>query len=124
MLTIMGIIALVLAAVGVYGVMAYSVVQRTQEIGVRLAMGAQPRDVLRLIMSRGILITCVGLLIGLPLAWGLAHVMASLIYGVSAGDTTTFTTVTLVMGAITLVACYMPTRKAMSVDPVIALRYE
>jgi putative ABC transport system permease protein len=124
MLTIMGIIALVLAAVGVYGVMAYSVVQRTQEIGVRMAMGAQPRDVLRLIMSRGILITCVGLLIGLPLAWGLAHVMASLIYGVSAGDTTTFTTVTLVMGAITLVACYMPTRKAMSVDPMIALRYE
>jgi putative ABC transport system permease protein len=124
MLTIMGIIALVLAAVGVYGVMAYSVVQRTQEIGVRLAMGAQPRDVLRLIMSRGILITCVGLLIGLPLAWGLAHLMASLIYGVSAGDMNTFTTVTLVMGAITLIACYMPTRKAMSVDPMIALRYE
>ena len=98
MLTIMGIIALVLAAVGVYGVMAYSVVQRTQEIGVRLAMGAQPRDVLRLIMSRGILITCLGLLIGLPLAWGLAHVMASLIYGVSAGDMNTFTAVTLVMG--------------------------
>jgi len=124
MLTLMGIIALVLAAVGVYGVMAYSVAERTQEIGVRVAMGAQPRDVLRLIMSRGILITSVGLLIGLPLAWGLAQLMASLIYGVSAGDVTTFAAITLLMGATTLVACYVPTRKAMSVDPIIALRYE
>jgi putative ABC transport system permease protein len=124
MLTVMGIIALVLAAVGVYGVMAYSVAERTPEIGVRVAMGAQPRDVLRLIMSRGILITSVGLLIGLPLAWGLAQLMASLIYGVSAGDVTTFALIALLMGAITLIACYVPTRKAMSVDPIIALRYE
>jgi putative ABC transport system permease protein len=124
MLTVMGVIALVLAAVGVYGVMAYSVAERTQEIGVRVAMGAQPRDVLRLIMSRGVLITSVGVLIGLPLAWGLAQLMASLIYGVSAGDVTTFVVITLLMGAITLVACYVPTRKAMSVDPIIALRYE
>jgi putative ABC transport system permease protein len=124
MLTVMGVIALVLAAVGVYGVMAYSVAERTQEIGVRVAMGAQPRDVLRLIMSRGVLITSVGLLIGLPLAWGLAQLMASLIYGVRAGDVTTFVVITLLMGAVTLVACYVPTRKAMSVDPIIALRYE
>jgi putative ABC transport system permease protein len=124
MLTVMGIIAVVLAAVGVYGVMAYSVAERTQEIGVRVAMGAQPGDVLRLIMTRGILITSVGLLIGLPLAWGLAQLMASLIYGVSAGDLTTFAVITLLMGAITLVACYAPTRKAMSVDPIVALRWE
>lgn len=124
MLTVMGIIALVLSAVGVYGVMAYSVTARTQEIGVRLAMGAQPRDVLRLVISRGILITAVGLLTGLPVAWGLAQLMASLIYGVSAGDLTTFVFITLLMGAITLVACYVPTRKALSVDPIIALRYE
>jgi len=124
MLTVMGIMALVLAAVGVYGVMAYSVTARTQEIGVRMAMGAQPRDVLHLIMSRGILITSVGLLIGLPLAWGLAQLMASLIYGVSASDVTTFALITLLMAGITLVACYVPTRKAMSVDPIIALRYE
>jgi len=124
MLTVMGVIALVLAAVGVYGVMAYSVTARTQEIGVRMAMGAQTRDVLRLIMSRGILITSVGLLVGLPLAWGLAQLMASLIYGVSAGDFTTFALITLLMAGITLVACYVPTRKAMSVDPIIALRYE
>ena len=124
MLTVMGVMALVLAAVGVYGVMAYSVTARTQEIGVRMAMGAQPRDVLRLIMSRGILITSVGLLVGLPLAWGLAQLMASLIYGVSAGDVTTFALITFLMAGITLVACYVPTRKAMSVDPIIALRYE
>lgn len=124
MLTVMGVIALVLASVGVYGVMAYSVAERTQEIGVRVAMGAQPRDVLRLIMSRGIIITSVGLLIGLPLAWGLAQLMASLIYGVSAGDVTTFAGITFLMCAITLAACYVPTRKAMTVDPIIALRYE
>jgi len=124
MLTVMGVVALVLASVGVYGVMAYSVAERTQEIGVRVAMGAQPRDVLRLIMSRGMMITSFGLLVGLPLAWGLAHLMASLLYGVSAGDITTFVGIALLMCAITLFACYIPTRKAMSVDPIIALRYE
>jgi ABC-type antimicrobial peptide transport system permease subunit len=124
MLSVMGVVALVLASVGVYGVMAYSVAERTPEIGVRVAMGAQPRDVLRLIMSRGIMITSFGLLIGLPLAWGLAQLMASLLYGVSAGDLVTFAGITLLMCAITSVACYVPTRKAMSVDPIIALRYE
>jgi len=124
MLTVMGVVALVLASVGVYGVMAFSVAERTQEIGVRVAMGAQPRDVLRLIMSRGMMITSFGLLVGLPLAWGLAHLMASLLYGVSAGDITTFAGIALLMCAITLFACYIPTRKAMSVDPIIALRYE
>jgi putative ABC transport system permease protein len=124
MLTVMGVVALVLASVGVYGVMAYSVAERTPEIGVRVAMGAQPRDVLRLIMSRGMTIISIGLLVGLPLAWGLAQLMASLIYGVSAGDVTTFAGIAVLMGAITLFACYIPTRKAMSVDPIIALRYE
>jgi putative ABC transport system permease protein len=124
MLTVMGVVALVLASVGVYGVMAYSVAERTQEIGVRVAMGAQPRDVLHLIMSRGIKITCFGLLIGLPLAWGLAQLMASLLYGVSAGDVTTFASITVLMCIITLLACYVPTRKAMSVDPIVALRHE
>jgi putative ABC transport system permease protein len=124
MLTVMGVVALVLASVGVYGVMAYSVAERTPEIGVRVAMGAQPRDVLRLIMSRGMTIISIGLLVGLPLAWGLAQLMASLIYGVSAGDVTTFAGIAALMGAITLFACYIPTRKAMSVDPIIALRYE
>jgi putative ABC transport system permease protein len=124
MLTVMGIVALVLASVGVYGVMAYSVAERTPEIGVRVAMGAQPRDVFRLIMSRGVMITSLGLVIGLPLAWGLAQLMASLLYGVSAGDLNTFAGITLLMCAITLLACYFPTRKAMSVDPIVSLRHE
>ena len=124
MLTAMGVIALVLASVGVYGVMAYSVTERTQEIGVRVAMGAQPRDVLKLVMFRGVMITAVGLLIGLPSAWVLAQLMAGLIYGVSTSDIPTFGVITVMMCAITLLACYMPTRKAMSVDPIIALRHE
>jgi putative ABC transport system permease protein len=124
MLTAMGVIALVLASVGVYGVMAYSVTERTQEIGVRVAMGAQPRDVLKLVMFRGVMITAIGLLIGLPSAWVLAQLMAGLIYGVSTSDISTFGVITLVMSAITLLACYMPTRKAMSVDPIVALRHE
>jgi putative ABC transport system permease protein len=124
MLTAMGVIALVLASVGVYGVMAYSVTERTQEIGVRVAMGAQPRDVLKLVMFRGVMITAIGLLIGLPSAWVLAQLMAGLIYGVSTSDIPTFGVITVMMCAITLLACYMPTRKAMSVDPIIALRHE
>jgi putative ABC transport system permease protein len=124
MLTAMGVIALVLASVGVYGVMAYSVTERTQEIGVRVAMGAQPRDVLKLVMVRGVMITAIGLLIGLPSAWVLAQLMAGLIYGVSSSDVATFGVISLVMCAITLLACYMPTRKAMSVDPIVALRHE
>ncbi len=124
MLTAMGVIALVLASVGVYGVMAYSVTERTQEIGVRVAMGAQPRDVLKLVMFRGVMITAIGLLIGLPSAWVLAQLMAGLIYGVSTSDIATFGAITVVMSAITLLACYMPTRKAMSVDPIVALRHE
>jgi putative ABC transport system permease protein len=124
MLTAMGVIALVLASVGVYGVMAYSVTERTQEIGVRVAMGAQPRDVLKLVMFRGVMITAIGLLIGLPSAWVLAQLMAGLIYGVSTSDLPTFGVITVVMSAITLLACYMPTRKAMSVDPIVALRHE
>ncbi len=87
-------------------------------------MGEQPGDVLRLIMSRGMMITSFGLLVGLPLARGLAQLMASLLYGVSAGDMTIFAGIAILMCAITLFACYVPTRNAMSVDPIIALRYE
>jgi len=87
-------------------------------------MGAQPRDVLKLVMFRGVMITAIGLLIGLPSAWVLAQLMAGLIYGVSTSDLPTFGVITVVMSAITLLACYMPTRKAMSVDPIVALRHE
>ncbi len=124
MLTVLGIIALVLAAVGVYGVMAYSVTERTHELGVRLALGAQRRDVLGLVLTRGIVMTFTGLLIGTPVSWVLAQFLAGLFFGVSSSDLATFSGITVLMCAITLLACYIPARRAMTVDPIVALRHE
>ena len=124
MLTILGIMALVLASVGVYGVMAYSVTERTHELGVRLALGAQRSDVLGLVLTRGIVMTLIGLLIGVPAAWILAQFLAGLLFGVNSSDLATFSGITILMCAITLLACYIPARRAMSVDPIVALRHE
>jgi len=124
MMIFMGVIALLLASIGVYGVMAYAVTERTHEIGVRLALGAQPRDVLQLVLRRGLILTLVGLLIGLPIAFGVAQLLASIIYGVSAADLVTFGGIGALMCVITFLACYIPARRAMQVDPMIALRYE
>jgi putative ABC transport system permease protein len=124
MLTVTGVIALVLAAVGVYGVMAYAVTERTHEIGVRIALGARPRDVVRLVLTRGVFITAVGVAIGLPISVLLARLLASLLFGVAATDLATFFDITLLLSAIALLACYIPARRAMLVDPMIALRYE
>jgi putative ABC transport system permease protein len=121
---VMGVMALVLASIGVYGVMAYAVTERTHEIGVRLALGAQPRDVLRLVLGKGVLLTSIGLLIGLPVAIGLAQLLANLLYGVTSSDLATFIGVTAVMSAVSLLACYFPSRSAMQVDPIVALRHE
>jgi putative ABC transport system permease protein len=123
-LAVLGIIALVLASVGVYGVMAYSVTERTHEIGVRMALGAQPHNVLSLVMARGIVMTLIGLLIGVPTAWLLARFLAGLFFGVSATDLATFGGITALMCLITLVACFVPAQRAMQVDPIIALRHE
>ncbi len=124
MMTLMGIMALLLASIGVYGVMAYAVTERTHEIGVRLALGAQPRDVLQLVLRRGLILTFVGLLIGLPIAFGVAQLLSNIIYGVSAADLVTFGSIGALMCVITFLACYIPARRAMQVDPMIALRYE
>jgi putative ABC transport system permease protein len=124
MMTLMGVIALLLASIGVYGVMAYAVTERTHEIGVRLALGAQPREVLQLVLRRGLTLTFVGLLIGLPIAFGVAQLLSSIIYGVSAADLVTFGGIAALLGIITFLACYIPARRAMQVDPMIALRYE
>jgi putative ABC transport system permease protein len=123
-LTVLGIMALVMASVGVYGVMAYSVTERTHEIGVRMALGAQSRDVLGLVLTRGLIMTVTGLLIGVPAAWALARFLSGMIYGVNATDLTTFSGITILMTAVTLLACYIPARRAMRVDPMIALRHE
>jgi putative ABC transport system permease protein len=122
-LGVLGIIALVLASVGVYGVMAYSVSERTHEIGVRMALGAQRRDVLWLVMTRGLALTSTGLAIGLPAAWLLARFLAGLFFGVSATDLVTFSWITLLMCAITMLACFIPAQRSMRVDPMVALRY-
>jgi putative ABC transport system permease protein len=120
----LGLIALVLAAMGVYGVMAYAVVERTHEIGVRLALGAQPREILRLVLSRGVVLLALGTAIGLPISYVLARLLASLIFGVGATDAGIFSTGTIFLAAISLAACYIPAYRAMRVDPIVALRYE
>ena len=124
LLGIFSALALILAAIGIYGVMAYSVALRTQEIGIRIALGAQQKDVLRLILGQGARIAFFGVAIGLVAAAALARLLSSLLFSVSAGDPITFAAVSILLAAIALLACYIPARRALRVDPIIALRYE
>jgi len=117
-------VALVLSAIGIYGVMAYSVTQRTQEIGIRMALGAQPGRIMRMVVRHSIILTVVGVLIGLGSALALTRVMSSLLYGVSATDVLTFSIPPVVLGLVALLASYFPARRAARVDPTIALRSE
>jgi putative ABC transport system permease protein len=117
-------LALVLAAVGIYGVMAYSVSQRTREIGIRIAMGAQKQNVLFLILRQGAKLALIGVIVGLVGAFALAHVMTRLVFGVSPRDLATFSVVPWLALGLILVGCYIPARRAAKLDPVVALRYE
>jgi putative ABC transport system permease protein len=118
------VFALVLAAIGIFGVMAHSVTPRTHEIGIRLALGANPRDVMRMILGQGAALTGIGLTIGVIASVALTRLMSAILYGVSAYDPVTFVGVALVLIIVALVACYVPARRAMRVDPMVALRYE
>jgi putative ABC transport system permease protein len=124
LLTIFAGVALVLTVVGLYGVMSYSVAQRRNEIGIRLALGAQSRDVLLMIVKQGSLLIGLGLVIGLSGAFALTRLIASMLFGVTAKDPLTFTAVGALLAAVALLACYVPAWRATKVDPMEALRYE
>ncbi|MGH9837612.1 MAG: FtsX-like permease family protein [Blastocatellia bacterium] len=117
-----GLLALLLAGIGIYGVMTYSVAQRVREIGIRMALGAQARDVMALVVRQGMRLALIGLAIGLAGAVALTRLMASVLYGVSTTDAATFVVVTLLLALVVWIACYIPARRATKVDPIVALR--
>jgi len=119
----LGLLALSLAAIGLYGVMAYSVVQRTREIGVRMALGAQPRDVLRIVFSQGMRLVGIGVALGAAVGTAVSRVLRSLLFGLSPFDPIAYVSVSMFLTAVALLACYLPARRATKVDPLTALRH-
>jgi ABC-type antimicrobial peptide transport system permease subunit len=117
-------LALLLASIGLYGVLSYVVLQRSRELGLRLALGASAGSVMRLVVARGLTLTAAGLAIGLAAAWALTRTMQNLLFGVTAGDPATFGIVVALLGSIALAACYVPARRASRLDPIAVLRAE
>src|SRR5437016_2963656 len=123
LLTLFSSVALILAAVGIYGVISYSVAQRTREFGVRIALGAQPADLLGIVLRRGMLLAGIGVLTGLAGAFWLTRFLMSLLFGVTPTDPVTFGTIPLLLVGVALLASYIPARPATKIDPIVALRY-
>jgi putative ABC transport system permease protein len=124
LLTIFAAVAMLLAAIGLYGVMSYSVAQRTKEIGIRMALGARRPDVLVLVVKQGMALVLLGIAAGIVLSLGMTRLISGMLFGITATDPLTFAGVALLLGAVAFLANYLPARRAASVDPMVALRYE